>query len=216
MTAILIAALALSAPVPAPAETPLPEEVLVLIKHLGDPNAKIRNDAATKLRLLARRVDRSGGQRFQRGEEHEPKVKGLVPHLIRAAADEDESNRNGVLHALADTLDPAAVVAIRERLKDKSERVRLTAACLLTEFKDASGLDEMKKALARFRAKPASGVFETEMLLASFERVTGKSFGVIPMNPFLSSDSRVAAASEKRYAELLDTWAEWWDWKPGK
>jgi HEAT repeat protein len=216
MTAILIAALTLSAPVPISPEPPLPEEVLVLIKKLADSDATIRNDAATQLRLLSRRVDRSGGQRVQRGEEFEPKVKGLVPHLIRALTDEKDSNRAAVLYALADTLDPAAVTAIRESLKDKSEKVRLSAACLLTEFKDATGLDEMKKAMHRFRAKPAEGTFETEMLLASFERVTGKSFGVIPMNPFLSSDSNVAAASEKRYAVLLDTWAEWWDWKPGK
>jgi hypothetical protein len=110
-----------------------------------------------------------------------------------------------------------AVAAIRERLKDKSEAVRFHAACFLTEFKDASGLDEMKKALGRFRADPkAAGPFDVERLLASFERVTGKSFGEIPANPSISSDSRVAAASEKRYRELLDTWASWWDWKPGK
>ena len=95
--------------------------------------------------------------------------------------------------------------------------VRFTAACLLTEFKDASGLDEMKKALARFRGKPESaGPFDVEKLLASFERITGKSFGEIPANPSLSSDSGVVAASEKRYRELLDTWAAWWAWEPGK
>lgn len=200
---------------PVPADPPFPEEVQALVKQLGDADAKTRNEAATKLRLLARSVDRSGGRRIQNGGEFEPKVKGLVPYLIRAAGDEDELNRAGVLYALADTLDPAAVAAIRERLKDKSEAVRLTAACLLTEFKDASGLDEMKKALDRFRAKKAEGPFETEMLLASLERITGKSFGPIPPNPFITSDSNVAA-SERRYAELLDTWAAWWNRKPGK
>ncbi len=215
MTAVLAAALALAAPVP-PAP-PLPEDAQTLVKQLGDADAKTRNEAATKLRLLARRVDRFGGQRVRRGEEFEPKVTGLVPHLIRAAGDEDEWNRATVLFALADTLDPVAVAAIRERLTDRSEKVRFTAACLLTEFQDASGLDVMKDALTRFRAAPkAAGTFDVEMLLASFERVTGKSFGAIPPNPVITSDSDVAAASEKRYGELLATWAAWWAWTPGK
>jgi HEAT repeat protein len=214
MTAFLIAAMALSAQIPP--EPSLPEEAQAVVKQLGDPDPKVRNDAATKLRLLARRVDRSGGQRIQRGDEFEPKVKGLVPYLIRASADEDESNRSTALYALADTLDPTAVAAIRVRLKDKSQQVRFTAACLLTEFKDASGLDELKKALGGVRARQIEGTFVTEMLLASFERITGKSFGAIPPNPFISSDTRVIAASEKRYAELLDAWAAWWDWTPGK
>jgi HEAT repeat protein len=144
-------------------------------------------------------------------------VPGLVPHLVRAAGDEAEENRVLALYALADTLDPAAVAAVRSRLKDKSEAVRFQAACLLTEFKDASGLDEMKAALKRFRADPkAAGPFDVERLLASLQRLTGKSFGPIPANPLLASDTRVIAASEARYRELLDTWAAWWDWEPGR
>jgi hypothetical protein len=91
------------------------------------------------------------------------------------------------------------------------------AACLLTEYQDTSGLAEMKGALARFREKPkADRPFEVERLLASFQRLTGKSFGDIPMNPTLASDTRRAAASEKRYRELLDAWAAWWAWEPGR
>ena len=56
--------------------------------------------------------------------------------------------------------------------------------------------------------------FDVERLLASFERITGKGFGPIPPNPIISSDTRVIAASEARYRELLDTWAAWWDWQP--
>ena len=107
--------------------------------------------------------------------------------------------------------------AIRGRLKDESPMIRFHAACLLTEFQDASGLGELKAALKRFRDQPdAAGVFDRERLLASFERITGKSFGEIPMNPHLHSDSRKAAAAEGRYRELLAAWAAWWDWTPPK
>jgi hypothetical protein len=202
---------------PVPADPPLPEEAQALVKKLDDPDPAVRQGAVVELRLLARRADIAGGRREKRGAEFAPKVKGLVPYLVRAAGDKVEANRMLALYALADTLDPAAVAAIRERVKDDSAMVRFTAAGLLTEFKDASGLDEMKKALARFREKPESaGPFDVEKLLASFERITGKSFGEIPANPSLSSDRVVAAASEKRYRELLDTWAAWWAWEPGK
>lgn len=215
MFSISLVAFALSAPIPV--DPSLPEEAKVLVEQLNQPTAKTRLEAIHKLRLLARRAEIRGGQRTRRGEEFSPKVPGLVPYLIRAVNDEAEPNRIGVLYALADTLDPAAVPAIRERLKDKSESVRFTAACLLTEFKDASGLDELKAALPRLRAnKQANGPFQVELLLASFQRITGKRFGEIPMNWLLLSDSRKAAESEARSRELLDTWATWWDWKPAK
>jgi hypothetical protein len=208
--------LVLASAAPVPADPPFSPEVEALLKKLNEPDAEKRREAINELRMLARRVSVSGGRRERRGEEVAPKVKGLVPHLARAAAsDEDEWNRKFALYALADTLDPAAVVAIRERLKDKAESVRFLAACLLTEFKDAAGLDEMKKGLSRLRARPdAVSSFDTELLLASFERITGKSFGPIPPNPLILSDLKAIAASEKQYAELLDAWAAWWDWKP--
>jgi hypothetical protein len=53
-------------------------------------------------------------------------LRGLVPVLARAAAaDKAEVNR---VAALADTLEPAAAAAIRDRLKDESQKVRLEAA----------------------------------------------------------------------------------------
>ncbi len=215
MVPMSLVILALAAPVPP--DPPFPDEVQVLLRKLNEPAAETRLDAIQQLRLLARRADVSGGKRIRQGAEFAPKVKGLVPYLVRAAGDEAEQNRVAALYALADTLDPAAVSALRERLKDTSAAVRLSAACLLTEFKDAAGLDEMKVALARFRADPkAAGTFDVEKLLASFERITGKGFGEIPMNPLIMSDGRAAAASQKRYAELLDTWAAWWAWEPGK
>jgi RNA polymerase sigma factor (sigma-70 family) len=191
------------------------ELVARLVKSLDDPDDAVRGRAIHELRLLARRADITGARRTRRGSEFEAKVKGLVPVLIRAAADKADTNRVAALYALADTLDPEAVAAIRARVKDDNEAVRFNAACLLTEFQDASGLPELKKALKRLREQPGrTDSFDTERLLASFERITGKSFGEIPMNPLITSDSRAAAAATQRYRELLDTWAAWWDWMP--
>lgn len=215
MIAIFIAALAIS--VPTPAEPPLPEEVQALIKQLGHPVADKRLEAIRQLCEMARRVDRVCFRRCDYNDLYAPKVKGLVPHLIRAVDDEDETNRVSALFALADASDPAGVAVIRERLKDKNERVRFNAACLLTEFKDASGLDEMKKALVRFRGKPKEvRPWEAERLLDAFERITGKNLGKLPVNPQAAPNGEVAAASEKRYVELYDVWTAWWDWMPGK
>ena len=194
----------------------LPAEAKALVAALDDPDEAVRGRAIHQLRLLARRVDVMGGQRLQRGAEFEPKVPGLVPVLIRASTDKAESNRLSALFALADTRDPAAVAAIRERLKDDSQRVRFTAGCFLTEFADASGLVELKQAIKRFRANPneVTNEMDTERLLASLARITGKSFGEIPMNPMLMSDSHKAAQARARYMQLLETWDAWWDWMP--
>ena len=53
-----------------------------------------------------------------------------------------------------------------------------------------------------------------EHVLHSLERITGKSFGPIPMNPMLYSNSEAGKAAEKRYRELFETWNTWWDWQP--
>ena len=53
-----------------------------------------------------------------------------------------------------------------------------------------------------------------ERLLASFERITGKSFGAIPMNPTLSSSTVDMPILAQRHQDLLATWAQWWDWEP--
>ncbi len=50
-----------------------------------------------------------------------------------------------------------------------------------------------------------------EMLLASLERITGKSFGDIPMNPTLCSFDN---GEVERYRDLLDAWSQWWSWQP--
>ena len=209
---------------PAPTESQdskaaqITESAAQLCKLLKDPDAKVRGQAIHGLRMLASRTNRMGGKRLQRGQEFAPKVEGLVPYLVSAADDKVESNRISALYALADTCDPLAVTEFRNRLKDKSEKVRLHAACFLTEYQDASGLPEMRDALTRLRRTDPTDDFiyylEAEMLLASFERIIGKSFGEIPLNPSLSSDTRQIPLIKKSYNTLLDTWAEWWAWEP--
>ncbi len=190
----------------------------LLCELLKDSDEKVRRQAIHGLRMMAKRTNRSGGKRIQRGADFAPKVEGLVPYLISAASDKAESNRISALYALADTRDLSAVLELRNRLKDTSKKVRLYAACFLTEYQDAAGLPEMREALARLRridsADNLDYYWQVEMLLASFERVTGKSFGQIPLNPDLCSDTRQIQNIEKRYNTLLDTWAEWWAWEP--
>jgi HEAT repeat protein len=194
---------------------PNPEELAALVKNLDDPQEKTRSDAVSKLRLLARRVDKSGGQRTQRGEIFDPKVAGLVPQLIKAADDTDDNVRLFAMYALADSLHPDAIQKLRNSLNDKNEKIRCTIACLLTEFHDASGLEELKKALSRLTSSNEEvDLLEAERLLASMQRITGKSFGPIPMNPLLMSDSRAAMAAKAQYHKLLDAWVAWWEWTP--
>lgn len=194
------------------------EAAALLRDFLKDGDAQVRSKAIHGLRMMARQTDRIGGKRTQRGQDFAPKVKGLVPWLIEAADDKAEQNRISALYALADACDPAAVAELRRRLQDPSDRVRLYAACFLTEFQDASGLPEMRAALERMsKQKPQSDLDRygsAEMLLASLERITGKSFGEIPMNPHLCSDTTKIAEYEQRYGELLRIWAQWWAWEP--
>jgi len=198
---------------------------------LKDPDAQVRWQAIHGLRMLSRRTNRMGPQRTAArsqvgpGDERAtpppefpPKVEGLVPHLVAAADDEAENNRICALYALADSRDAAAVAELRKRLGDPSEKVRFHAACFLTEYQDASGLPEMQAALARLlRSDPNEDVeyyFHAAALLASFERITGKSFGPLPLNPLLSSDTEEMPRLERRYNALLTTWARWWAWEP--
>ncbi len=199
------------------------ESAALLCKLLKDPDEKVRWQAIHGLRMMARRTDRTGGKRIQRRPDFDPKVQGLVPYLISAAGDKVERNRVCALYALADTREPSAVSEMRNRLKDPSEKVRLYAACFLTEYQDAAGLPEMRKALSRFRSIDVqrlavgldwSDYHEVELLLASLERITGKNFGPIPLNPALCSDLKGIQDIKKRYKALLDTWAEWWEWEP--
>jgi HEAT repeat protein len=157
-------------------------------------------------------------ERLEDFVEFSPKVEGLVPYLISAANDSVENNRICALYALADTRDTLAVKELRDRLKDPSEKVRFYAACFLTEYQDASGLTEMRKVLARLRQTEPDDTLDyydqAARLLASFERITGKSFGEIPMSPYLSSDTREISEIKKTFDTLLITWSRWWAWEP--
>jgi hypothetical protein len=177
----------------------------------------VRSSAVRGLRMMARRTDRSGGKRTRWRSEFEPDVRELAPYLVSAANDKSELVRVTALYGLADSREPLAVAELRNRLNDKSEKVRLYAACFLTEYQDAAGLLEMRKALSRLRNTGSRGALDyytqVEMLLASFERITGKSFGEIPLNPELSSLSR---GEEAGYRALLDIWEAWWNWQPSR
>jgi hypothetical protein len=195
-----------------------------VIQDVREPKATlyeelVRSSAVHGLRMMGRRTHRSGGKRIRRGPDFEPKVRGLVPYMISAANDKAERVRVSALYALAGSRDLAAVAELRNRLKDRSEKVRLYAACFLTEYQDAAGLSEMRKALCRLMKTEKIEIEDDfshygriEMLLVSFERITGKSFGEIPLNPTLSS--KFDPPGKERYKELLDTWHAWWTWQP--
>lgn len=181
-----------------------------------------REALRNRLPIPRRRTVEPKDERTEPRVEFAPKVEGLVPYLVEAANDDVEANRICALYALADSRDPVAVAELRDRLSDPSEKVRLYAACLLTEYQDASGLDEMLKALDRLCETDLDEnpeleftyYTDAERLLASFERLTGKSFGPIPMNPGLSSDMRQVPVLKERFKSLLATWAQWWAWQP--
>jgi hypothetical protein len=198
-------------------------DVIQHVKKLKDKDGAryeglVRSSAVHGLRMMGRRTDRRGGKRIQNGSDFEPKVPGLAPYMISAADDPAERVRISALYALADSREPAAVAELRNRLNDPNEKVRLYAACFLTEYQDAAGLSEMRKALVRFRKMDAGHDFDfylsVEMLLASFERITGKSFGEIPLNPLLSSHAH--PPGKERYIELVNIWHAWWTWQPDR
>jgi hypothetical protein len=198
------------------AEPPDSEKAAMAIRLLDSPDEKVRAEAVGKLRLLSRRVDRSGGKRVQRGEAFAPKVPGLLPELIKAAHDPAHQVRAVAAYALADTQEPLATATLRELLDDPEARVRLSAACLLTEFHDAAGLPELKKAVQKFQKSTSDldRYLDGEKVLASLERITTKSFGPVPMNPLLLSDSRKIGPVKQQYQDLFDAWVQWWDWTP--
>jgi hypothetical protein len=70
----------------------LPDEAQALVKRLTDPDPEKRLVAIQKLGHLARRGDRTVDLRCDWRDLYEPKVSGLVPHLIRADAAEDVCN----------------------------------------------------------------------------------------------------------------------------
>ena len=201
-------------------QTQTPAAAAMLTEWLKDPAEDVRWQAVHGLRLMARRTDRTGGSRIVRGSDHPPKVEGLVPALISAANDPSEKVRLNAMYALADTRAPQATEVLRKHLQDPSREVRLAAACFLTEFGDASGLPEMTQALERLQtADPEQDsryYSEAEMILASLQRITGKSLGEIPMNPGLSSNIQETGVLRERYRTLVSAWSEFLSSEEGK
>jgi hypothetical protein len=197
-----------------------PKSAKVLCKLLKDEDEQVRGEAIYGLRLMSRSTDRSGNKRDIRKAHLQPKVDGLLPYLISAAADKVAENRIRALYALADTRNPEAVAEIRNHLNDESEKVRFFAACFLTEYQDASGLSELRSTLRRLQEDTEANSFtyyrDAGMLLASLERLLGKSFGPIPMDPTLLSNSRRVEPTKQRHKELIDAWSRWWEWQPAK
>jgi hypothetical protein len=187
-----------------------PAGAAALIERLKDPDEQVRFETVHGLRLMSLRVNRSGGKRIQQGPEHPPQVEGLVPWLMVAANDASEGVRVHALFALADTRNALATQEIRNHLNDSSQRVRLSAACFLTEFQDGSGLPEMCQGLERLQAADPKLDFmyyaAAESLLASLERITGKSFGEIPMNPDFCSLTEQAETIKAQYRKLIPAW----------
>ena len=196
------------------------EAASMLSECLKDPAEEVRWQVVHGLRLLARRTDRVGGRRVPRQPDRPPKIEGLVPALISAAHDPSEKVRVNAMYALADARDPGATQELRRHLHDPSREVRLHAACFLTEFQDASGLPELSQALGRLQATDPEHDLryysEAELLLASLERITGKSRGEIPMNPDLSSSTGDIEVRRGRYRKLVDAWSEFLSSDEGK
>jgi hypothetical protein len=188
------------------------------------PTRRIRlrtsESAASKEKRFRQRLLKKTENKVEGKETFEPIVKGLLPYLIKAAGDSNERNRITAMYALADTRQDGAVKELRKRLKDSSAKVRFSAACFLTEYGDASGLAEMKIHLKRYEENNntndgfSSFPFSRGMLIASFERITGKSFGKIPMQIGLYSHKGQAAKAEKQFQYQIKAWANWWAWKP--
>jgi hypothetical protein len=197
-----------------------PTAAAMLTGWLKDTSEDVRWQAVHGLRMMARRTDRVGGKRTVQGSDHPPEVEGLVPALISAANDPSAKVRVNAMYALADARAPQATEALRKHLHDPSREVRLAAACFLTESGDASGLPELSLALARLQTTgPEQDVryySEAEMILASLQRITGKSLGEIPMNPDLSSNTQQSEALRAQYRKLVAAWSEFLSSEEGK
>lgn len=183
----------------------------------------VRSSAVLGIRKMARRTNASSPRRIATSSGFPPEVPGLVPYLIAVVNDEAEGVRIAALFGLADARDSRAKEVLIEKLKDTSPRVRLHAACFLTEYDDDSGLPEMKEAVRRsVKTLSAGGIrFHTldamyfygdaEMLLASLERITRKSFGRIPINPSVASSKQHEEEWASQYEKLLQDWNAWAD-----
>lgn len=190
------------------------ESAALLAELLDDDDVLIRRTAIQGLHRMTRRTDHFGPQRQVRQRNLHPAVTGLFPELVKAAQDKDKWVRMTAIHAIADSRNPAAVSALRERLKDAAPEVQFRAACLLAEFGDDAGLEVIGRRLQQLKAdgnRDAVGYYpDAAMLAAALMRLSGQDFGKIPMNPHLCSDTREIPRLKLQYDDLIQACSKWW------
>jgi hypothetical protein len=105
---------------------------------------------------------------------------------------------------------------LRGRLKnDPAANVRFSAACVLTEYGDYSGLEELEKAALALQTEVVGAAFALDQLVPALERATGQTFGRVPMSPLLSSSTTgIRQLTEERKA-LLEKVVAWIKANPG-
>jgi len=197
-------------------KTPASAEVCRTL--LTDQDEWVKHAAIDSLGGMAKRVANITKARLPLKPEFEPAVKGVVPYLIAATGDRLPRVRSAALRALVRTAEARVVDVLRKHLNDPDEHVQFLAACRLTWFKDATGLPVMRRALTGLRANnPPDGhrdYGKAKILMEAFERITGKSFGRIPVTPMACSSHEGVVRSKKQFEVLLSAWDQWWNWKP--
>jgi hypothetical protein len=141
----------------------------------------------------------------------------VIPALARVLPGEKDVNMRvavcarmlGALRPIAPAKEPdprlvaQAKELLRERLKnDTADEVRFVAACRLTEVGDSSGLAELKKAGLALAEGGGEGKYSLDLLVPALERATGEAFGLVPMDPTLSSNLRGPNLGADRKATL--------------
>lgn len=177
---------------------------------LENPDPRVRRDALQGIRRQTSRFVRCGVRDVPGHLAQTPIPRNLIPLLVAAAKEDPEfSVRTLALFALADTRDPEGQAVLEDCLDDADPRIRVTAACLLTEFGDDSGLDELGRAVKRHVGGEPLGPFQAEHVLVALCRITGRDVDSVPMNPLLSSCIAVGEDWFRTYDEMLEAWNRW-------
>lgn len=180
------------------------------VRMLEDPDPKVRRDALQGIRRQTSRFVRSGLRKVPEHLPPTPIPRNLIPFLVTAAKEDPEYPvRSLALFALADTRDPEGQAVLKDCLEDADPRIRVTAACLLTEFGDDSGLDELGRAVERHVGGERLDLFQAEHVLVALCRITGRDVDSVPMNPMLKSTIIIGEDLSQPYDELLEKWARW-------
>ncbi len=193
-----------------------PAATRALLGLLAEKEEAILNQAVSSL------TDRLGAAAEQGGSvEVLPALAKIVPEV------KTELYRTVICLSMRRVLKPAApgeadarqrgmaVGLLRERLKnDAAADVRFTAACVLTEFEDYTGLEELKKAALALQAGVGvTNDYALDQLVPALERATGQRFGPVPMNPMASSISNNDLAVQRQ--ALLEKVVAWIKANPG-